>query len=199
MTPLPKDEYERRYEPLVNYHTIVGVTEEMIDWFWANMEKCYYLWSPDEHVHFEWEIPPTKNGFVGAIHFVREVEPPMPEKSLRMRFQSPNTCPMPLIYSHAVVIGRLAPDAPVVGGEPPTTVHEWEAVPNGVKMRSTYNLEKSWSAKAREALSNHNKRESLGFPRFLPALYVLYQPITNAKINVQYSLKYDPITLEYIK
>jgi hypothetical protein len=39
----------------------------------------------------------------------------------------------------------------------------------------------------------------LGFPRFLPALYILYQPIMNAKIKVQYSLKYDPVTLEYIK
>ena len=45
---------EKEYDPLVNYHEIPGVTPEMIDWFWDNMEKAYYLWAPDEHVSFVW-------------------------------------------------------------------------------------------------------------------------------------------------
>ncbi len=96
---MKETETKKEYDPLVNYHEIPGVTPEMIDWFWDNMEKAYYLWAPDEHVSFVWEIPPTQNGHVGAIHIVREVEPPMPEKTLRMRFESPKACPIPLIYS----------------------------------------------------------------------------------------------------
>jgi hypothetical protein len=188
----------KEYDPLVNYHEIPGVTPEMIDWFWDNMEKAYYLWAPDEHVSFTWEIPPAQNGHVGAIHIVREVEPPMPEKTLRMRFETPKVCPIALIYSHAVVIGRLAPDAPAVGGEPISyTIHEYEATPDGTRMRSSFMLEKGWTAQAREALSNHNTREATGFSRFLPQLYTLYQVIKNPEINVQSSLKYDPETLEY--
>lgn len=190
----------KEYDPLVNYQEIPGVTPEMIDWFWDNMEKAYYLWAPDEHVSFVWEIPPAQNGHVGAIHIVREVEPPMPEKTLRMRFETPKASPTPLIYSHAVVIGRLAPDAPAVGGEPISyTIHEYEATPNGTRMRSSFMLEKGWTAQGREALSNHNKKESTGFSRFLPQLYTLYQVIKNPAINVQCSLKYDPETLEYTR
>ena len=197
---MKETETKKEYDPLVNYHEILGVTPEMIDWFWDNMEKAYYLWAPDEHVSFVWEIPPNQNGHVGAIHIVREVEPPMPEKTLRMRFESPKACPIPLIYSHAVVIGRLAPDAPAVGGEPISyTMHEYEESPTGTRMRSTYMLEKGWTDGAREALSNHNKRESLGFPRFLPQLYQLYQIIKNPKLNVPCCLKYDSKTLEYNK
>ena len=29
--------------PSQKQHFIPGVTAEMMDWFWANMEKCYYL------------------------------------------------------------------------------------------------------------------------------------------------------------
>lgn len=191
-------ENKKEYDPLVNHHEIPGVTPEMIDWFWDNMEKAYYLWAPDEHVSFTWEIPPAQNGHVGAIHIVREAEPPMPEKTLRMRFETPKVCPIPLIYSHAVVIGRLGLDAPAVGGEPISyTIHEYEEAPAGTKMRSTFMLEKGWTAQAREALSHHNKKEATGFSRFLPQLYELYQVIKNPEINVQCSLKYDPERLEY--
>lgn len=30
-------------------HFLPGVTPEMLDWFWANMEKGYYLWAPGSH------------------------------------------------------------------------------------------------------------------------------------------------------
>ena len=34
-------------------HIIPGVTEEMLDWWWVNMEKGYELWCPDEHKGFQ--------------------------------------------------------------------------------------------------------------------------------------------------
>lgn len=32
--------------PSQKQHFLPGVNAEMMDWFWANMEKCYYLWAP---------------------------------------------------------------------------------------------------------------------------------------------------------
>ena len=35
-------------------HFLPGVTAEMMDWWWANMEKGYYLWAPGSHKRFNW-------------------------------------------------------------------------------------------------------------------------------------------------
>ena len=35
--------------PSQKQHFLPGVTAEMLDWFWANMEKGYYLWAPGYH------------------------------------------------------------------------------------------------------------------------------------------------------
>ena len=32
-----------------------GVTAEMIDWFWSNMEKGFILWHPEEHEPLVWK------------------------------------------------------------------------------------------------------------------------------------------------
>ena len=32
--------------PSQKQHFLPGVTSEMMDWFWANMVKGYYLWAP---------------------------------------------------------------------------------------------------------------------------------------------------------
>ena len=49
-----------------------GVTSEMMDWFWANMEKCYYLWAPGEHKSFRWMKSPAKYGFMESAHEIVE-------------------------------------------------------------------------------------------------------------------------------
>jgi hypothetical protein len=51
---------EEKYpgEWIVVDHIIPGVTAEMLDWWWVNMEKGYELWCPDEHKAFRWEIKP---------------------------------------------------------------------------------------------------------------------------------------------
>lgn len=53
-------------------HFLPGVTAEMIDWFWANMEKCYYLWGPGSHKFFQWIKEPWKYGFTESQIAVAE-------------------------------------------------------------------------------------------------------------------------------
>lgn len=44
----------------------------MLDWWWANMEKGYYLWAPGSHKRFSWVREPWKYGFVHSAHMISE-------------------------------------------------------------------------------------------------------------------------------
>ena len=53
-----------------------GVTAEMLDWFWANMEKMYYLWAPGSHKNFCWIKEPWKYGHTKAELIISETFTP---------------------------------------------------------------------------------------------------------------------------
>ena len=53
-------------------HFLPGVSSEMLDWFWANMEKCYYLWAPGSHKKFTWVKSPVQYGMERSIHMIAE-------------------------------------------------------------------------------------------------------------------------------
>ena len=61
-------------EWMVVDHVIPGVTAEMIDWWWVNMEKGYELWCPEEHKGFKWEVEPPPGGHIPM--FRRLLGPP---------------------------------------------------------------------------------------------------------------------------
>ncbi len=83
--PLPKLELSQKFLeqgfvlPSQKQHFLPGVTAEMMDWFWANMEKCYYLWAPGSHKRFSWIREPWKYGMMDSAHIISEVvEPGLP-------------------------------------------------------------------------------------------------------------------------
>ena len=53
-------------------HFIPGVTVRMLDWWWSNMEKGYYLWAPGSHKRFNWVREPWRYGFVNSAHCIAE-------------------------------------------------------------------------------------------------------------------------------
>ena len=53
-------------------HFLAGVTAEMMDWWWANMEKGYYLWAPGAHKRFSWVKAPGQVGFLNSAHCISE-------------------------------------------------------------------------------------------------------------------------------
>ena len=53
-------------------HFLAGVTAEMMDWWWANMEKGYYLWAPGAHKRFSWVKAPGQVGFLNSVHCISE-------------------------------------------------------------------------------------------------------------------------------
>ena len=60
---LNQDAIDKGYVlPSQKQHFLPGVTSEMMDWFWANMEKGYYLWAPGSHKKFTWVKTPVEYG-----------------------------------------------------------------------------------------------------------------------------------------
>lgn len=57
-------------------HFLPGVTAKMLDWWWANMEKGYYLWAPGSHKRFSWVKSPGQYGFLNSAHRISEAMVP---------------------------------------------------------------------------------------------------------------------------
>jgi hypothetical protein len=154
---------------LVIDHELHGVTPEMIDWWWKNMvnSQYYQLWHPKDHISIEWEVRPTREGNVGAIHVVVERIGEIPAQRLRVRVEDSTSSPIPTTYSHVRPTSMLGPDNKPVSW----TTHEYEAAPYGTRMRSTFRVSAKTPQRFRDALRQHNKEEMGQFPEFLPELY----------------------------
>jgi hypothetical protein len=100
-------------DAVVDHDELVGVTPEMIDWWWVNMEKGYPLWEPNDHKSFVWEVPPPVGGYLGAIQIAEEKMGPMPPMKIRIRWDNPDSCPIPRSCEHAIVASGIDPEGKV--------------------------------------------------------------------------------------
>ena len=89
------------------------------------MEKGYPLWEPNDHKSFVWEVPPPVGGYLGAIQIAEEKMGPMPPMKIRIRWDDPDSCPIPRIYEHAIVASGIDPEGKVGA----MILHEWEKSP----------------------------------------------------------------------
>jgi len=155
---------------LVMDHELRGVTPEMIDWWWDNMDNDgYKMWQPEDHIALAWQIPASKIGHVGAIHMACEKISEMPAHILRIRWEDPAAALISTLYNHVNVGSPLGPgpeDAPMA-----CVVHEYEAKSDGTRMRSTFTLPAAVPKLFLDALRRHNIAEMGQFPAFLPQLY----------------------------
>jgi hypothetical protein len=195
---------------------VPGVTEEMIGWWWVNMEKGYELWEPDEHKSFIWEVPPPLNGHVGAIQRVKESIDYGPVADLRIEWVDPNIGTKEikdwLIYKNVL----CATGGPATIKILPRTIvltHQWETVPGGCKMRSTSHYVGAPPVLAPPSTEAHPsgkkptggrwkahcKSEGSRMSLFLPALWGIWQSVTDPAINRKsnYVLKRDGSRLYY--
>jgi succinate dehydrogenase/fumarate reductase flavoprotein subunit len=171
-------------DAVVDHDELVGVTPEMIDWWWVNMEKGYPLWEPNDHKSFVWEVPPPVGGYLGAIQIAEEKMGPMPPMKIRIRWDDPDSCSIPRIYEHAIVASGIDPEGKVGA----MILHEWEKSPRGTRMRSTMRFLGPVPPSLPEIWKAHDKAEVSTFPRFLPDLYRLWQAVKDPAINRQCSL-----------
>ncbi len=171
-------------DAVVDHDELVGVTPEMIDWWWVNMEKGYPLWEPEDHKSFVWEVPPPIGGYLGAIQIAEEKMGPLPPMKIRIRWDDPDSCPIPRTYDHAIVASGISPEGKVGA----MILHEWEKSPRGTRMRSTMRFFGPVPPGLPEIWRAHDRAEVSRFPEFLPDLYRLWQAVKDPAINRQCSL-----------
>ena len=191
-------------------HIIPGVTEEMLDWWWVNMEKGYELWCPDEHKGFKWEVKPPIDGHIGAVQIATESIDYSPVMDLRIEWVDPNIGTQEQkdfwTYGHLLTAGST-------GKEPGTKAmimlsHQWEAIPGGCRMRSCMHgipggtaggpppsipmpAHPSGKKPSGGGWPVHNIAEVSTFKTFLPALWGIWQAVPDPAINRQCSLKIE--------
>jgi hypothetical protein len=148
-------------------HELQGVTPEMLDWWWLNMgdTERYKLWHPKDHISAQWEVSPEEDPF-RATQLALEKIGGLPAL-LRIRLTDPSSILTSLTYSNAM--GGCVLDEK----DNPITwiVHEYESMPDGTRMRSTFKLPAKAPRFFREQLRKHCREEMAQFPVFLPQLY----------------------------
>jgi hypothetical protein len=178
---MAKKEEPKLYVQRVTDLFLPGVTPEMLDWFWANIEKCYVLWHPTAHKSWEWILPPNKVGYVGATK--------MSNGGARCRNIDPIDFPLPefIVYKHVQIELGLNPDDTPRGNY---GIHQWEEAFLGSRWRyTTFGLKPPVPPAKGEPVRNHAFEEGMQFPVFLPETYRLWQAVKDPKINVQVNLE----------
>jgi leucyl aminopeptidase (aminopeptidase T) len=164
---MSENEAEYKTRELVVHHELKGVTPEMIDWWWDNIDTTerYNMWHPESHTSFTWEKTDSDE-HIGKTHRVTETIAGM-EMTLRIRWVDPEKIPVKRIYSHANAGCTLDDEDNPISW----VLHEYEAADWGTKMRSTFLLPAAAPDSFVEGLRKHNNEEMAQFPVFLLALY----------------------------
>jgi len=203
---MPEEKYPEGW--MVVDHIIPGVTAEMLDWWWVNMEKGYELWCPDEHKGFKWEVKPPLGGHIGAVQIATESIDYSPVMDIRIEWVDPNlgTKEQKDFWKYEHLLTAAGPTDPQSGSQPSVVLsHQWEPIPGGCKMRSCMHAlpggppgghppgpvppHPSGKKPTGGGWPAHNIAEVSTFKAFLPALWGIWQAVSDPSINRQCSLK----------
>lgn len=206
---LNEDAIDKGYVlPSQKQHFLPGVTSEMMDWFWANMEKGYYLWAPGSHKKFTWVKTPVEYGMEASVHMISEACEPGAavfggEGVEIHRLALKEFFPFTTCLKHVICEGVYNDLGELVD----STVHMWEDVEGGcVHITATVQnskvsappafiidiLKKDPNAKiVPNFLTEHEDFEASQWPVFLPKLYDLWKNHPDPSQNVQCCLEVE--------
>jgi DAPG hydrolase PhiG domain len=147
-------------------HELLGVTPEMIDMWWGIMSDTerYKLWHPKDHIWAKLEVKEEGGETIITQHVLEKIGG-MPSL-LHMRPVDPNTLSIPKQYSHVVAGSSLDRS----GVPYAWTQHQYEEMPGGTRMRSTFRIPAKSPGFFVKGLRKHNQEEMGQFPEFLPEL-----------------------------
>ena len=169
-------------------HELHGVSPEMIDWFWANMEKCYFLWAPGDHKWFEWVNPPSKVGFVGSSHRPAEQTYPGGPVLGPMLIERKDMSWYPFTTALEHIIVEYMADGSNA------CIHQWEAADYGSKHRTSLivkgDIPPAFKDLHPEGLgTDHADYEEALWCEFLPKIYSLWKDHPDPWQNVHCDLR----------
>lgn len=187
-------------------HFLPGVTAEMLDWFWANMEKGYYLWAPGSHKRFSWVKPPCEVGMEKSVHMIAE----SCEKGIPVfggdgieihRLALKDFFPFTDCLGHVICEGVFNDKNELVD----STVHMWEDTDGGINhITATVTntkcseppafIKKLFAENPNTKLvpnymTDHEDYEASQWPVFLPKLYELWKNHPDPSQNVHCCLE----------
>ncbi len=151
---------------LVIDHELPGVTPEMIDTWWVIMSDTdnYKLWHPKDHIWARLEVKEEGGKTIMTQHVLEKIGG-MPSL-LSLRMEDPNTISIAKEYSHVVAGSSLDRS-----GKPYAwTQHQYEEMPGGTRMRSTFRIPAKAPGFFVKGLRKHNQEEMAQFSAFLPEL-----------------------------
>lgn len=187
-------------------HYLPGVTAEMLDWFWANMEKGYYLWAPGSHKRFNWVKSPAQYGMEQSVHKIAESCAPgvavFGGEGVEIhRLPLTTFFPCTNCLEHVICEGVFNDKGELVDA----TIHMWENVRDGINhITATITNTKCTEPPhfIKELLetnpdlklvpnytTDHEDYEASQWPVFLPTLYALWKNHPDPSQNVHCCLK----------
>lgn len=198
-------------------HFLPGVSAEMLDWWWANMEKGYYLWAPGSHKRFSWVREPWKYGFLNSAHMISEsIGEGMPVfggNGVQINRLDLNWYPFTECLEHVICEGIFNDKDEFVDA----TIHMWQDVDGGcvhidasvanpnISQPPRFILEMLSQNPDTEILppsaTDHGEYEASRWPVFLPGLYALWKDHPDSTQSVPCNLqvkKTGPSSWEYI-
>ena len=204
---LTREAVEKGYAlPSQRQHFLPGVTAEMLDWFWANMEKGYYLWAPGSHKKFTWVKAPAQVGMEQSVHMISEACEPGAavfggEGVEIHRLPLAEFFPLTTCLKHVICEGVFNDLGELVD----STIHMWEDAPGGcLHITATVGntrasappafvlemLKKDPEAKiVPNWATGHEDYEASQWPVFLPRLYELWKDHPDPSQNVSCNLE----------
>ena len=164
---------------------ISGVTAQMCDWWWGNLEKGYDVWAPGEHYGFDWQVPPCEVGYEGSVEVSYEFDPHHPLVLTRLGMQE---YPFTECFEHCWMSECM------LGPVQTYLIHMYEDVKGGILWRSVQfmtrtdaEMMKSMAGELPD-LPSHMEYESGRLNVVLPPLYRLWSVHPDPWQNVQFDL-----------
>lgn len=210
------EEYENNGFVLASQkqHFLPGVNSEMMDWFWANMEKGYYLWAPGSHKKFTWVKPPAQYGMEASAHRISEIC----EEGAAVfggegveirRLALKDFFPFTACLKHVICEGVFNDLGEMVD----STIHMWEDAPGGcnhitatvqnskASMPPAFILQTLKENPDAKIVPNyateHEDFEASQWPVFLPKLYDLWKNHPDPSQNVHCCLEVKKVGNSY--
>lgn len=184
-------------------HFLPGVTAKMLDWWWANMEKGYYLWAPGSHKRFNWVHSPGAVGFLRSAHMISEAmvpgKPVFGGEGIQINRLGLEWFFFTSHLSHVIVEGVFNSKEEFVD----STIHMWEDRAGGcdhitAAVANTrcseppaFVLADPGSAPTPEDGAIHAEYEASRWPVFLPTLYGLWEGHPDPSQNIACDLRVE--------
>lgn len=191
VVPLPAYEFhpnyaDRNYVMISDVNEYIpGVTAEMVDWWWGNMEKGYHIWAPGEHYGFDWIVPPCEVGYEGSVEASYEFDPVTP---LIITRQNMSEYPFTDCFDHCWISTLKLAVGEIL------LIHMYQDEREGIFWRSIVLMKKDIYDEYGNPFDNipefpaHMQYESGRLNAFLPQLFELWKCNPDPWENIHFDL-----------